>query len=215
MKRKINFSSNMYFIYCVSLSLPFLNILPHFSSSQVSSLNAISSCLPHNPLSSIYIVCNEKKSMKKKKSSYSICNRFGSILPSFPQQQQQQTVKIWMNFWFRSISQCTCLNFPSFFFERTFLPFSSSSSSSLSPSLYIILFCVYMSKVRKELAIINKPTQSIYGRPSEREHSYWCTRLFIEIMNLWSLRRDYIIEYERASTRKKETFANNWKKVSL
>lgn len=55
------------------------------------------------------------------------------------------------------------------------------------------------------------------GRPRRGEHSYWCTRLFIEIMNLWSLSGDYIIEYERAQAKdrykEKETFVNNWNSI--
>lgn len=125
-------------LFIVSLS-PFLNILPHFSSSQVSSLNAISSCLPHNPLSSIYIVCNEKKSMMKKKSSYSICNRFGRVfyLPSLNiinNNNNKQWKFEWTFGFDRSRNALVLIFLLSSLSEHSF-PFPPP------PPLYIILFC--------------------------------------------------------------------------
>lgn len=103
----------MWILFIVSFSpLTQVNILPHFSSSQLSSLNAISSCLPHNPLSHQYI--SNIMLTKKKKNSYSICNRSFALFPS--------TTSGNLNELLVSIDlACTCLNFPSFFFERTFL----------------------------------------------------------------------------------------------
>lgn len=124
------FSSNMYFIYLshsLTLTIFRLIFLHHKSHHWMPFLAACLIIHSHQYIS--YVT-------RRRRRKRFIFIQSVIALAVFLLSLQQQTVEIWMNFWFRSISQCTCLNFPSFFFERTFLPFFSSSSS-----IYIILFC--------------------------------------------------------------------------
>lgn len=181
------------FIYCVSLAH---NILPHFSSSQLSSLNAISSCLPHNPLSHQYI-SNIMLTKRRKIHIQSVI----VLWQCFPSRQR---VEIWMNFWFRSISHALVLIFL----------LSSLSEHSFPFLIFLPSEWVRKRRVRKELAIINKAYAINLWATEEESTVIDVPDFFIEIMNLWSLWRDYIIEYERAQAKEKgrerETLANNW-----
>lgn len=146
------------------------NILPHFSSSQLSSLNAISSCLPHNPLAHQYI-SNIMLTKRRKIHIQSV------IVPCqcFPS-STVRSGKIWMNFWFRSISHALVLIFLLSSLSEHSFPFSS-------------IFCrVSETRVRKKRVGNHKQSYAINLRGDQEERRaqllmyqtfYWNNELMI------------------------------------